>query len=375
MKHRMSLVIILFFVTSLLAGNEWFRLYQQGKSLMQAKKYELAVNKFYAALQVKGNDLEHVRTYGMHFIAYYPNRELGIAYYFLGQKKRALKFLTKSLRMSATPRARKYFQKLRSDYIANPPKTIIKKEPEKRTQSKMIVGKKTIKLVGERMNLAVLPFDNKGVSKDLGEVVLDKMITALVNKNRFKVIERAQLEKILKEQQLGQSGIIDASTAAQIGKGIGVDGIVIGSVTQSKNGSISIDARMIDTESAAIIEAHDAYSGSGDIQSVKNAIENLANKISEGLPLVEGFVIRVNQDKTVVLDAGRVAGMKRGIKCILYKEGAELKHPITGEVLGRDTKIITEILVTEVFDKYSTARLINTPSNETISIGDKFLTK
>ncbi len=375
MKHRMSLMIILFFVASLSAGNEWFRLYQQGQKLMQAKKYEQAVDKFYAALQIKGDDLEHVRTYGMHFIKYYPNRELGIAFYFLGQKKRALKYLTTSLRMSATPRARRYFRKLRNEYTEEKPKPVVKPVPKKQPPSKLIVGKKTIKLVGERMSLAVLPFDNKGTSKDFGEVVLDKMITALVNKNRFKVIERAQLEKILKEQQLGQSGILDASTAAQIGKGIGVDGIVIGSVTQSTNGSISIDARMIDTESAAIIEAHDAYSGSGDIQNVKNVIENLANKIAEGLPLVEGFVIRLNQNKTVVLDAGRVAGMKRGIKCILYKEGAELKHPITGEVLGRDTKIIAEILVTEVFEKYSTARLIKNSSNEAINIGDKFLTK
>ena len=375
MRKRLFIALILLFAGSLTAGNEWFRMYQDGIKLMQQKKYDQAVEKFTSAINIKNKDSKHIRTYGMHFIAYYPNRELGICYFYLDQKRLALKFLTRSLRMTPSQRARKYIRRLRGEVIADTPK---KKEPAKKNKvapSKMIVGKKTIKLVGERMSVAVLPFDSKGTSKNLGDVVIDKMITALVNKDRFKVIERAQLEKILKEQELGQSGIIDASTAAQIGKGIGVDGIVIGSVSRSRNGSISIDARMIDTESAAIIEAHDAYSGSDDIQSVKNTVENLANKIAEGLPLVEGFVIRVNPDATIVLDAGRVAGMKKGIKCILYKEGAELRHPITGEVLGRDTKIIAEILVTEVFDKYSTARLIKNKSNEKINIGDKFLTK
>jgi hypothetical protein len=200
------------------------------------------------------------------------------------------------------------------------------------------------------------------------------MITALFNMGRFKVVERAQLEKILQEQQLGMTGVIDASTAAEIGKGIGVDAILLGSVAAAKSGAISLDARAIDTESATIIVAHDAYTGSSDAQSVKNAVENLANKFGESLPLVEGYVIKIDPTN-ITLDMGRTAGLRKGMKCIVYNEGAEVKHPITGEVLGKETKILAEVVVSESFEKMSLARVLKSEEGITISIGDKFLTK
>ncbi|KAA3617901.1 MAG: hypothetical protein D8M58_02260 [Calditrichaeota bacterium] len=280
--------------------------------------------------------------------------------------------------MAPSVRAQEFLGKINSGTLPPAPVTITpKKETKKKTnpEKKMIVGKKTIKLVGERMSVAILPFQNKGASKDLGEIILDKMITALFNQERFKVIERSQLDKIIEEQQLGMSGILDASTAAELGKGLGVDAIIIGSVAATKSGSISIDARAIDTESATIIIAHDAYSGSADALSVKNTVENLANKFTQSLPLVEGTVIQVNPDGKILLDGGRMAGLKKGLKCIIYKEGRELRHPITGEVLGKDTIIIGEVLVTESLEKFSTAKIIKKSEGQIVALGDKFLTK
>jgi len=168
--------------------------------------------------------------------------------------------------------------------------------------------------------------------------------------------------------------VIDASTAAEIGKGIGVDAIILGSVAAAPSGAISLDARAIDTESATIIVAHDAYSGSSDAQSVRNTVENLANKFGESLPLVEGYVIKV-EGSNITLDMGRTAGLRKGLKCIVYNEGAEVKHPITGEVLGKETKILAEVVVVESFEKMSSARVLEMQSEQMISVGDKFLTK
>ncbi|MCB9057211.1 MAG: hypothetical protein H6627_01495 [Calditrichae bacterium] len=376
-RSFINFVVILFLLSSyLLAGDEWFRIYDEGLKASESGNYELAVAKFKQALEIKDTDNKHIRTYGMHFIEYYPNREIGIALYNLGRKSEALTYLKLSAKTAPSGRAEEYLNKLQGIAPVEPaPVTITETPKNNEANNKMIVGKKTVKLVGERMGVAVLPFENKGASKDLGEIVLDKMITALFNQGRFKVIERTQLDKILQEQQLSMSGVVDASTAAEIGKGIGVDAIIIGSVAAAKSGAISLDARAIDTESATIIVAHDAYSGSADAMSVKNAVENLANKITESLPLVEGTVIGINQDGTILLDAGRMAGVKKGLKCVVYQEGPELKHPITGEVLGKRTKIIAEVLVVESLEKFSTAKMISNESGELISMGDKFLTK
>jgi hypothetical protein len=62
------------------------------------------------------------------------------------------------------------------------------------------------------------------------------------------------------------------------------------------------------------------------------------------------------------------------MKCVVYKEGEVVKHPITGEILGKDTQELGEIIVTEDFDKYSVAKALQIYGG-VISIGDKFITK
>ena len=369
------LLLILVFVSSLWAA-EWYKEYENGLEAMKNKDYRTAANHFRAAIIGNPNESKKVRTYGMHFIEYFPHRELGVCLYNLGEKDEALRELKLSNQQVPSDRANEY---LRQAGGGVPPPIIIDKPLPGKTDDttikdhSLIVGKQTIKLVGERMGVAVMPFENKGASRDLGEIVLDKMITVLWNQQRFKVMERAQLDKILAEQSLGASGVLDAATAAQIGKGIGVDAIVIGSVAAAASGAISIDARVIDTESATIIVAQDAYSGSSDAQSVKNAVESLARKITESLPLVEGYIIRIDGEK-IMLDQGRTAGLKRGMKCVVYKEGEVLKHPITGEILGKDTQELGEVLITEDFDKYSVGKTLKMYGG-VISIGDKFITK
>jgi hypothetical protein len=401
--HMIKYLFVLALCITVAVAAEWYREYENGLQAMKEQQWEKAAQYFRDALKEKGEDKQKTRTYGMHFIEYFPHRELGVCYYHLGRMDEAQRELNISLQQEPSPRARD-FMKLVTGGVPPPQRERaekgkpggvkpgtrqdvgvagvaggIKKQPPIPAESvpvkdtEMIVGKQTIKLVGERMGVAVLPFENKGASRDLGEIVLDKMITVMVNQERFKVMERAQLNRILEEQSLGSSGVIDAATAAQIGKGIGVDAIIIGSVAAAVSGAISVDARVIDTESAAIIVAHDIYSGSSDAQSVKNAVENLARKITESLPLVEGYVIRIDNEN-VVLDIGRIGGLKKGLKCIVYKEGAPMIHPITGEVLGKETQIVGEVLITDAFDKYSVAKLLTTQGG-VISIGDKFLTK
>jgi hypothetical protein len=379
--------IILFLIvssvsTQLIAGGEWYKLYEDGIEAMEDGDYKTASELFIQAIQDNPDDDENVRTYGMHSIEYFPHRELGICLYHMGDKTGAQQELQISMKMEPSDRAKQYLSQLGAGL---PPAKEQKPEPdvsagaavvpavEAKTETEMIVGKQTIKLVGERMGVAVLPFENKGASRDLGEIILDKMITVLWTQERFKVMERAALNQVLAEQSLGQSGVLDATTAAEIGKGIGVDAIVIGSVAAAPSGALSIDTRVIDTESAAIIVAHDAYTGSSDAQSVKNAVENLARKITESLPLVDGYVIRIDGAE-LIIDVGRNGGMKKGMKCVIYKEGAPIKHPITGEILGKETDVIGEVLVTDAFDKYSVAKQLSITGGA-ISIGDKFITK
>jgi len=71
-----------------------------------------------------------------------------------------------------------------------------------------------------------------GSDQDVGKGISDLLVQKLVQDGKYSVIERNALDKILAEQNLSNSDRADAATAAKIGKVLGVDAIIIGSITQ-----------------------------------------------------------------------------------------------------------------------------------------------
>ncbi len=94
----------------------------------------------------------------------------------------------------------------------------------------------------QKKRVAVLSFDyatvRSGVSalfgtdKDIGKGISDLLVDRLVQDGVYSVIERNQLDKILAEQNFSNSDRADANTAAKIARVLGVDAIIIGSITQ-----------------------------------------------------------------------------------------------------------------------------------------------
>ena len=78
--------------------------------------------------------------------------------------------------------------------------------------------------------VAVLRFEGQG-----GREIRDWLESALINtrvdqKPYFKVVNRTQMQQILGEQAFAATGAIDESTAAKMGKLLGVEAVIIGSV-------------------------------------------------------------------------------------------------------------------------------------------------
>jgi curli biogenesis system outer membrane secretion channel CsgG len=71
-----------------------------------------------------------------------------------------------------------------------------------------------------------------GTNQDIGKGIADMLVDKLVNDGTYSVIERKALDKILQEQNFSNSDRADANSAAKIGKVLGVDAIIIGSITQ-----------------------------------------------------------------------------------------------------------------------------------------------
>jgi len=97
----------------------------------------------------------------------------------------------------------------------------------------------------DKQTIAVLDFESIGSEEHLGKAISEIMRTELVDTNRYRVVERAQINKALSEQKFQKSGLIDDKSAVELGKLLGADLIVIGSVVKIGT-SYTINSRMID---------------------------------------------------------------------------------------------------------------------------------
>jgi len=211
----------------------------------------------------------------------------------------------------------------------------------------------------KRTKIAVLDFDLKGSgfeTEDMGAIVAEWFITAFVKDGRFDVIERGLLKKILNEQKLGMSGILDETTATKIGKLLGVKIIISGSVLKLQN-ILEINARIIDVETASIIAAESVKSSAA--VRLQDLVVRMSAKIIKNFPL-EGYIVRRKTGKfRVSIDLGRIAGVKEGMEFIVYKEGEVLRHPKTKEILDVETVQTGKIIITKVKNKISTADIVD----------------
>src|ERR1051326_174473 len=71
-----------------------------------------------------------------------------------------------------------------------------------------------------------------GSNQDVGKGISDILVDRLVQGGVYSVIERKELDKVLSEQNFSNSDRADPSSAAKIGRVLGVDAIVIGSITE-----------------------------------------------------------------------------------------------------------------------------------------------
>ncbi len=90
----------------------------------------------------------------------------------------------------------------------------------------------------QKKRVAILNFDFGAVHNwwggqwDIGKGIADLIVDELVKDGTYTVVERKQLDAILAEQNFSNSDRADANTAAKIGKVLGVNVIIVGSVTQ-----------------------------------------------------------------------------------------------------------------------------------------------
>ncbi len=87
--------------------------------------------------------------------------------------------------------------------------------------------------------IAIVPFYNKSGKRDfgaIGELVSDEIIAKVLNDTRatefLELISRTEMERVMEELKLGASGLVDETSAIELGKFLGAHEILVGQITQ-----------------------------------------------------------------------------------------------------------------------------------------------
>jgi curli biogenesis system outer membrane secretion channel CsgG len=150
---------------------------------------------------------------------------------------------------------------------------------------------------GRKRRVAILDFDyatvHSGVAAifgqdiDIGKGITDLLVTRLVKDGTYSVIERKALDKILAEQNFSNSDRANPASAAKLGKLLGVDAIIVGSITQFGN----------DTKNTKVGGAGGGLGGFG--------LGGFSHKKSKAIVQIDARVVNIDTAEILVASEGK----------------------------------------------------------------------
>ncbi|MBV8050532.1 MAG: hypothetical protein JOZ80_05050 [Acidobacteriaceae bacterium] len=250
---------------------------------------------------------------------------------------------------------------------------------------------------------------------DVGKAISELLVSKLVQDGKVSVIERSAIDKILSEQNLTNSDRADPVTAAKLGKLLGVDAIILGSIThydydekmkgyigggrrrrgtappQAKydmTAKLQISARLVSSDTAEVLAVSEGV-GETDRKNVIMDVRDTSGKVMQAVgpnnpalneamdkavaqvatqlapqvakvplhtPSIEGLVADASDSGKLVLNVGAQTGLKVGDHLQVLRAGKEIRDPNSGKLLMRDDTILGEAVVLSVTDISSIAQ-------------------
>lgn len=277
----------------------------------------------------------------------------------------------------------------------------------------------------QKKRIAIFDFDNAAVQggisfpfmqnspPNVGKAAADLLITKLVQDGNVTVIERSAIDKLIAEQNLSNSDRTDPTTAAKLGRILGVDAIVLGTIThydyldkttggggarfggfggvsmKTKHditAKVLINTRLVSPDTAEVLAASEG-TGEVDRKGVKvdmrdttrimtgasannpimnecmdKAIVQLTTQLEQQFPklpprapVIDGLVADASDSGQLVLNVGTQHGVRVGDHLQVWRAGKEIKDPVTGKLLMRADTLLGEAVVITVNDISSIA--------------------
>jgi curli biogenesis system outer membrane secretion channel CsgG len=289
--------------------------------------------------------------------------------------------------------------------------------------------------------LAVLDFDyglvrNQvaavfGTDLDVGRGMRDLVVKHLVQDGTYTIVDVKALAKVLAQQGLAPRDLAKPDTFARMSRILGVDALVLGSVTEfggdtverkftlggmlgalgntlefdKVRGMVAIDARVVDLDSGEVMAVAEGRGTSGrtagsllagvfseggidvgalDFSShdfektvLGEAVDGAAEQVAANLIAADSRIrvrkisvsglVAMVRGTSVVLNVGSLAGLKAGDTLPVERATQEVKDPATGEVIRTLRQQIGTVEITEVQENSAHGRVL---SGSRFQVGD-----
>jgi TolB-like protein len=145
----------------------------------------------------------------------------------------------------------------------------------------------------------------------LGYGLSDLLATDLARSSRLTVVERLQLDAVLRELNLAKSGAVDTATAPRVGRIIGARRLVIGGVRQLPGGDVQITAQVADVVTHRVATA---VSARAPLSRIFEAEAQLALQIFNALGITLTPAERVAIEQAPTRNVAALLAYSRGVR-------------------------------------------------------------
>ena len=244
------------------------------------------------------------------------------------------------------------------------------------------------------IRLGIMKFVSRtnDVSEDKAAAIGDVLARMLTNSKTILVLERDQIAQVEKELHDSMSPMFSPAYAAQIGKIIGCQYMLLGAVTDYKtsgshvnvlivgthkyNASATIDIRVVNVETTEVVmslsetgmassteRSFEFYSlisnkfnfSKLETGAISDATSRISYKIRYSLTGEHSSVIKAGKGE-ITLNFGELSGARPGGLYTVFTDGEEM-FDTDGTSLGRDMRDIAAVRIVEVQPNFSTAEI------------------
>lgn len=220
------------------------------------------------------------------------------------------------------------------------------------------------------------------------QLITGLLTDALRESGKFAIVERQDINAILREAEFSNSKWVNPEQAGKIGAISGVKYIVIANLLKSEAGERAgannyvLAIRLTEVETGNI-----SASGQGDGPTIKeavaSAVKNFSTKINNQPWSTR--IVKIEKD-FVYLGAGSDEGLKNKNVLEVYKIKNKIIDPLTNKILGTDKSKVGEIEIVEILSSnLSKAKILNSiepfntdfiaQANPTVSVGTDEIAK